>query len=103
VVARGDVPIPEGRSRSIGLLDYQVEKEFVDQVPHEVFFSAPQERPKPVEEPSKQIRRKKTIERLSILNLSTLRSNRNQRHLPSGWIVRSTRRALAKVASLIWR
>jgi predicted nucleotidyltransferase len=47
----------KGRSRSISLLDYQVEKEFVDQVPHKVLFSAREERSKPAKEPSKEIRR----------------------------------------------
>jgi predicted nucleotidyltransferase len=39
------------------LLDYKTENEFVDQVPHKVLFSAPQERSKPAKEPSKEIRR----------------------------------------------
>jgi predicted nucleotidyltransferase len=47
----------KGRSHSISLLNYQVEKEFVDQVPHEVLFSAPQERSKPAKELPKEIRR----------------------------------------------
>ena len=47
----------KGRGRSISLLDYKVEKEFVDQVPHKVLFSSPQERPKPAKEAPKEIPR----------------------------------------------
>ncbi len=47
----------KGRSRSISLLDYRLEKEFVDKVPHTVLFSAPHEKSKPANESSKEIRR----------------------------------------------
>jgi hypothetical protein len=47
----------KGRSRSISLVDYQTEKEFVDQVPHKVLLSAPEAaRAKPAKEPPTQVR-----------------------------------------------
>ena len=49
----------KGRSRSISLVDYQTEKEFVDQVPHKVLFAAPEARAKPAKEPPTQVRRTK--------------------------------------------
>ena len=47
----------KGQSRSISLLDYKTEKEFVDQVPHKVLFGELQERSQPAREPPKEIRR----------------------------------------------
>jgi hypothetical protein len=47
----------KGRSRSISLVDYQTEKEFVDQVPHKVLFAAPEARAKPAKESPTQVRR----------------------------------------------
>jgi predicted nucleotidyltransferase len=51
----------KGRSRSISLLDYKTEKEFVDQVPHKVLFSTPQKRSKPAKELPKEIRRTRRL------------------------------------------
>ena len=47
----------KGRSRSISLVDYQTEKEFVDQVPHKVLFAAPEARAKPAKESPTQVHR----------------------------------------------
>ena len=47
----------QGRSRSISLLDYKAEREFVDQVPHKVLFSTVEAKLKPVQEAAKRVRR----------------------------------------------
>jgi hypothetical protein len=47
----------KGRSRSISLVDYQTEKEFVDRVPHKVLFAAPEARAKPAKDSPTQVRR----------------------------------------------
>jgi len=44
VMARGDVPIPEGPEPFDSPARLSSRKEFVDEVPHEVIFSAPQEK-----------------------------------------------------------
>ena len=47
----------KSRSRSISLVDYQMEKEFVDEVPHKVLFSVPEEQAKSALPQPTQIRR----------------------------------------------
>jgi len=60
----------KGKSRSISLLDYRTEREFVDRVPHKVLFSAPGEELKPAEEQPKEVGRS----RRPRLEFCTLRS-----------------------------
>jgi predicted nucleotidyltransferase len=47
----------KGRSRSISLVDYRTEKQFVDQVPHKVLFSTPEARAETVMESPTRLRR----------------------------------------------
>jgi hypothetical protein len=87
----------KGRSRSISLLDYKAEKEFVDQVPHKVLFCVTEdERSQPPEEPRKRFAEQDDRKAAHFEFTQREDTNRNYGYLPSRSIVRSTRRALAK-------